>query len=163
MPAMLLPIDFVLARAELTWREMVVGLDRGCVQPRDALTVAHRQVEAGEQSPLLNDLLELGPEDRLLPSVMALAADEPEQEPSEMLALWGDLALAWSWQYREALADPLATIADLWSDFDYPPAWEPLIHYLQTADGATDAAQTREAILAQWEAHVIARFGPDLL
>jgi len=51
----------------------------------------------------------------------------------------------------------------LGGSYSNPPAWVPLIHYLQTADGTTDASQMREAILAQWEAYVIARFGPDVL
>jgi hypothetical protein len=160
---MLLPIEFVLARATPTWREMVVGLDRGFVQPRDVLTVAHRQLEAGEQSPALDDLLELGPADRLLPAVMMLASEELEQEPREMLAMWGELALAYGWHYREAFADPLATLADWWSDFDYPTSWEPLIHYLEASGDASDGEAHRAGILREWEARVTTRFGADLV
>jgi hypothetical protein len=152
---MLLPIDFVLARTAPSWRELLVALDRGWLQPRDALTLAHHRAAQGESSEALDALLALGPGDRLLPAVMALAHDEPEQEPSAMLQKWGDLVLAWTWHYREALADPLATIADVWGDFDFPVAWEPFIHYLEPPDGdvAREAAR-RAALTARWESHV---------
>ncbi len=159
MPSpILLPLDFVLTRTPLTWRELLVALDRGWVQPRDALTVAHRHGSDGAHSAALNDLQQLTPADRVMPYVMALASEEPEQEPAAMITLWGDLALAWTWHYREALADPLATVADLWSDFDFPPAWEPFIHYLITPDAGGDGQQARERAFARWERYVMARF-----
>jgi hypothetical protein len=160
---MLLPIEFVLARITPTWREMVVGLDRGFVQPRDVLTLAHQQLESGEQSAALDDLLELGPSDRLLPQVMTLAGEEPEQEPSDMLETWGELALAYGWHYREAFADPLATVADWWSDFDYPSSWEPLIHYLDAPADVAELDAHRARILRAWEKRVITRFGADMV
>jgi hypothetical protein len=49
MPAMLLPIDFVHARAELTWREMVVGLDRGFVQQSAGVGAAHSLLADGRR------------------------------------------------------------------------------------------------------------------
>ncbi|MCU0646728.1 MAG: DUF2247 family protein [Gemmatimonadaceae bacterium] len=161
MPSpVLLPIDFVLARHNISWRELLVGLDRGWVQPRDALTLAHRRRAIGDDSPELDALLELGPSDRVMPHVMALAALEPEQDPREMIARWGELALAWTWHYREALGDPLATVADLWSDFDFPPSWEPFIHYLAAADDDADAAATRARALDRWERFVASHVPP---
>lgn len=49
MPAMLLPIDFVHARAELTWREMVVGLDRGFFQQSAGVGAAHSLLADGRR------------------------------------------------------------------------------------------------------------------
>lgn len=110
-----LPIEFICRRHQLNWNEIDLGLTEGWIDSEDLTESLHlldlRSIVDGE-------LLFLSKE-KLFDIVRGKAQLQPA-DPQETRMAWLRLLLAWIFENREKIEDPLLLAEQVYADFDYP-------------------------------------------
>ena len=80
-------------------------------------------------------------------------------------AKWLYLALAWLFENRDSVSDPLVQVEMIYADFDYPPEITSLVYYMPCDEPDLGSRELNEArIYANWENYLQAeakRFSPQ--
>ena len=152
-----LPVEFVRARVALTWRDVRFGLDRELLDPRAVRALAMAELGAFDApAAALSELAAAQRDEPTRRLVDALAEAEPACDEGELRARWLYLVLAWLFQQRSQLAEPLAVVETIYANFGYPSAIEGFVQSMQ----ATASAPTSEGTLVlRWEAYLRAASG----
>ncbi len=147
-----LPVEFVRAHVGLTWRDVRFGLDHELLEPQAAQVLAMAELGAFDApAAALSDLAAAQRDEPTRRLVDALAEAEPERDDEELRRRWLYLVLAWLYENRDRLAEPLAVVEAIYADFGYPEEMESFVRYLPAAPGARlgDAA-----LLARWATYL---------
>jgi hypothetical protein len=132
----------------LSWGELLFGLERGYISEKgvidyicDALTI-EAPIEAFEiaslepyQQYLVSDLLKTLKEQEC-------SADLDSTEP------WLFLLLYFVLENKDEYQDPLQTVEELYSDFDYPEKIAPIVRYMPPPDGIEGS---EELLFKNWK------------
>jgi hypothetical protein len=153
-----IPAGFIVARAQMSWRELLFGLVNQLLDPQVAIDFAIEEVSRLQRpSSEVIDLAGASRTEPLLDLVERLAAAEPEQPEDELRNKWLYLTLAWLYEQRENLPDPLQTIEVVYADFGYPKAIAGFVRYMPKPMDEPDLG-SREAnehrLLARWRQYV---------
>jgi hypothetical protein len=145
-----LPItaEFILKRTNLTWREVLFGMDNDWLAPGAPVEIAVKQV-ISETSPSA-EIIELAGarhDDPTRNHVTQLAAMEPAQDASRIRGKWLFLVLAWLFENRERYQDPLQLVEQVYADFGHPPEMRGFVGYEpeEQAEGPAAKGDTGEA------------------
>jgi len=86
--------------------------------------------------------------------VRTLAAREGTSE-STTTRRWLYLVLAWLFEHRAGLDDPLQAVETVYAEFDYPEEIAKLVRYMATDDpDLGDAKLNENRLLEKWEQHL---------
>ena len=126
-----IPSDFVRQQVNLSWREVEFGLEHRLIAPQTAIDKAtDRLSEPGDASPNEVELASLSESDPILDLVGRLVADETVVPNEEVQAKWLYLVLAWLFESRTSVNDPLGVVEEVYSDFGYPREIAPFVRYM---------------------------------
>jgi hypothetical protein len=116
-----IPYDFLRQRVSLSWPEIKYGVDHQLIAPKVAIDKATDRLCSSAN--VSGDEIELAgrsESDSILELVSRLANSENTSTEESIRAKWLYLALAWLFENRESVNNPLGIVEDVYSDFDYP-------------------------------------------
>lgn len=126
-----IPYNFVKNRTDLGWREIRFGLDHQLIAPKVAIERAV-DILVAEKSPSRDEveLASLSENESVRDLVFRLAEGVPPRSDDELKDKWLYLVLAWVFQIRESIADPLVLLEEIYSDFEYPAEMASFVRYM---------------------------------
>lgn len=98
-----IPFSFIRARVDLTWTEVLFGLENLLIAPDLAIEIATERLEPHRASSSV--LLDLAIANRSEPTrhhVEALARQDPDQSIDDVTQVWLYLTLAWLFENRSS-------------------------------------------------------------
>jgi len=154
---LVIPYRFVRQHVELTWREIVYGIENGIFAPASAVEHAIAKLgSADEYSQSLVDLASLSKSESIHPYVDELADAEPEELVDDIQAKWLYLTLSWLYDQKDTFADPLQVVELVYADFGYPEAMAPFVRYMPSQDPDLGSLEQNEARLYQkWRNYLV--------
>jgi hypothetical protein len=127
-----IPLTLIQPRSHLTWREVEFGLQKGCLTDEEAIGLAIDHVTAGDESSDVVDLASVLPHEKHnVPEIVRRLA---ERDPECSRDKWLFLLLAWLYEHRDTVEEPLAVVEELYADFDYPEEIASFIRYMSPQD-----------------------------
>ncbi len=155
-----LPPAFIRERARLTWREIVFGIERELLAPGAAIDFAGDDL-AHHNPPEALAGVSKGEPTRALVEQLANAA--PEQDEEELREKWLYLVLAWLFDHKESLSDPLQLVEAVYADFGYPERVADFVRYIPTNEADLGSRELNERRLYEKWKHYLddegAKFG----
>lgn len=122
------------------------GIERGIVLTDVATDKALEQLTV--ISNVSNDLALLATErdlTKVLELVGCLAADECSISEDEICKKWLYLRLAWIYQIRDLLEDPLGAVEGVYADSGYPPEMASFVRYMPMVGQDLGSREKNEA------------------
>lgn len=150
---MQIPWGFIKQRCELSWREILFGLDNELLAADAPIEVA---IDALGDDPL-PDVMALAISERwdaVRPHVEQLAKAEAAQSDDEIRDKWLYLALAWTLENAGQLNRPLDIVHEVYVDFGYPAALRSFDPEASTDDPFISHEHTQKLLFARWRAFV---------
>lgn len=127
-----IPSTFIRPRAHLTWREVEFGLQNGWLTDEAAIDLSIDRVTAGDDSPEVVELASvLLHEKYQVPQIVRRLA---ERDPECSKDKWLFLLLAWLYEHRDTVEEPLSVVEELYADFDYPEEMASFVRYMPPQD-----------------------------
>src|SRR5438874_1732163 len=116
-----IPLTFINKRHSLTWSQILVGVREDWLTRSDAIEVAGSELGRGNQDASVRDLANLasGEDESVVRLLERLAAQEGHDEKQDRL-VWLRLLLAWIYENRDQVTNPLDIVEGLYADFGYP-------------------------------------------
>lgn len=148
-----LPADFIAARVLLLPGELAQGYRLGHVDDRSVVQLAEQLLTSGApvSAPTEELALLLSAEYDRVPDLIAEIEASDPSATSEQTDVWLYLVLAWMYDHRDELADPLGEIETVYADFGYPEQIEGLVRYLPAPAGQPTG---RDAVEARWKSYL---------
>jgi hypothetical protein len=149
-----IPGSFVLEHVHLSWTDALFGLDHGIIAPGAAAEIAATRVTA-YSAPALVELASAVDGDVIRDLVVALATAERPGNADAMRERLLYLVLAYTYEQRAHLVDPLAVVETVYADLGYPDSIEHLIRPTPAREpGASRCAASEGRLLAHWRAYL---------
>jgi hypothetical protein len=130
-----IPFPFIQERVSLSWRDALWGYEHqmigwsGIVDlAKDRLCASsdRREIELSchgkSETPQIGELLR------------DLAASELDEQESTSVKKWLFLTLAWIFDQKDRIDDPLGDVEKVYADFDYPIDIENFVRYMPVTD-----------------------------
>jgi hypothetical protein len=150
-----IPYEFVAQLGTMTWADIQFGLEHRLLKPNAAIQKAIEQLCNMGKAPI--EILELAgrTETESVIDLVCLLAKKENQPLNEVKAKWLYFVLAWVFENRESLVDPLQIVEEIYSDFDYPPKIAPFVRYMPM-DGRDlrNREQNEARLFDRWKAHL---------
>jgi hypothetical protein len=150
MTKMKISYDFVCQRVNLSWRDVKFALGHQFVKPQFAINNGMERLCTSDN--VSSDEIELAGctgNDSILELVNRLA-DADQTASDEVEAKWLYLVLAWLFENRETMNDPLGIIEELYADFGYPHEISPFVRYMPMVGPALENREQNEARLYEY-------------
>ena len=132
------PAKYVLEHIQPTWVDLRWAYQAGWIDERGVLEFAYFCLESkDEDSQLVLALAGLLPQNKLGISATLdqIADSEGGGEGASPPIDWLKLLMAWAYDHRDRLADPLGVVEDLYCDFGHPGEIREFVRYLPPTDG----------------------------
>lgn len=140
------PYDFLRHRVNLSWREVKFGLERQLITAQVAIDRASDRLESSNASAEEVELASRSGGDSIAELVDRLA--DAEGTPSDDIqGKWLYLVLAWLFENRRSVKDPLAVVEEIYSDFAYPQEIAPFVRYMPMIGPDLGSREQNEARL----------------
>jgi hypothetical protein len=155
MSDMLIPLQFVQSKSSLNWGDSLWAYKRELLTWRDLIQIATERVQSGSDSELEIELANVSKDLVWKVSELAQALAEQGGNSEEASKLkWLFLCLAWAYENRERIPDPLAVVETIYADFDYPSTIESFVRFLPPTDGYDPAQfsqeQNHQRLMTKW-------------
>ncbi len=137
----------------MSWADIKYGLDHLLTPPETAIRHAISSLEqsTAPQSEEVQ-LAGLSNADSVIDFVSALSAREVSKDESIMRDRWLFLVLAWLFENKEGLPDPLAVVEAVYSDFNYPHSMSSFVGYMPMQGSDLGSPEKNKArLLKYWE------------
>lgn len=117
-----IPYEFIRQRVQLGWNDVKYGLEQQLIKPKVAIESATEELSniGAAASKDVLELADLTENESVADLVEHLAKSERPPLPEDVKAKWLYLVLAWLFENRNSLVDPLGMVELVYSDFDYP-------------------------------------------
>lgn len=151
-----IPYDFIRQRVRLGWNEIEFGIERGLISPKVAIDRATEQLCSDKTSPKeVVEMASLTEGESLASLVFRLAQAETPPPPECVREKWLYLVLAWLFENRESLVDPLGIVEEVYSDFDYPREVASFVRYMPMVGSNLGNREQNEARMFEyWKAYL---------
>jgi hypothetical protein len=151
-----IPLDFIDRFGELIWPEIYLGVKEGWLSPQSAVDIAIRSLEVGSNVPDEIELAGLGMDEiaDVNEIVLRLAGSEAKCNAIETKMTWLRLLLAWVYENRNVVQDPLCVIECLYADFGYPSEIRHLVRYNPSTRAFDSKAAALKQIDDDWAEYV---------
>lgn len=150
-----IPLNFISQQRALTWREVLIGVQEHWLSATQAVELAIDRMQKGDDNPSVLALSCLLREEADLAEGLLeeLVNESPGNSESAGRQTWMRLLVAWAFENRATLPDPLGVLEEIYADFDYAPELRHLIRYEPQAEDV-GAPVGAEALLRGWEEYV---------
>lgn len=151
-----IPATFASGKAVLSWRDLRFGIVCELLDPQAAIEFAIEQLGSeDEPAPALLELASAGRGEPVMPWVDQLAAAEAPCDEVLIRDKWLHIVLAWLYEHRAELSDPLQTVEEVYADFDYPEQIASFVRYMpmQGPDLGSRLANERR-LFERWKVFV---------
>lgn len=155
----LIPLQFAQSKSSLNWMDLLWAYKSNLLTWKDLIQVAIDRVDSDSDNSLEIELAAVDKESVWKVSELAQTlAKQCSNSDEESKQKWLFLCLAWAYENREKLADPLGVVEGIYADFDYPSAIESFVRFLPPSDGYVPAQHTQEQnhqrLMANWEKYL---------
>lgn len=151
-----IPLHFAEKKTVLNWADLLWGYRKALLTWKDLVKVAEKNIMAGSDDALEIELA--GVDKESVWNVAMLAEKLAERSPSSESVVkrkWLFLTLAWAYECRLELNDPLGRVEDVYADFDYPPEIESFVRYMPPTDGYVPSQHSMEEnhqrLMGKWK------------
>jgi hypothetical protein len=151
-----IPYEFISQRVELSWTEIKFGLDHELVKPKAAIEKAAEHLSGTDAAPKeLVELASLAESEPVADLVSHLTKIETPPSDERIKDKWLYLVLAWLFEHRVSLVDPLGMVETVYSDFDYPKEIASFVRYMPM-DGPDlgNREQNEARLFDRWRAYL---------
>lgn len=149
-----IPLAFIEARHRLTWAEVQLGFVQGWLSRGEVVEFAASKLEEGEDGVAVvelagavrahaNDVVDL---------IASVVRPVPVPNPESIRLTWMRLFMAWTWEHRESVAEPLAWAEEIYASFGYPAEIRHLIRYEPPGPGKVPGGES--GLMAAWGEYV---------
>lgn len=158
---LVIPTGFLLGKSSVDWQDVLWGFQHKILGWKNAVEFAQESLAHGSVDPQEAVLASLGKADtsEIREILIALAAREDWRPKTARKEKWIYLTLAWLFEIRETVSNPLACIEELYSDFDYPDEMIGFVGYMPPQDGYDPAGhsleENRQRLLLNWERYLV--------
>lgn len=126
----LLPYNYVKNLVNLTWSDILYGIEHGFLAQEAAIEHAIDIIGKEQESPSkVLDLACLDKSESICPHIVELSSQMSEQENNAQEKFLYVL-LKWVYEHKELYTDPLEVIVYIYSDFDYPEEISSFVRYM---------------------------------
>lgn len=151
----LIPLQFVQSKSSLNWGDCLWAYKRELLTWKDLIRVALERVENGSSNELEIELANVGKDSVWKVSELAQAlAEQGKNSVETSKQKWLFLCLAWAYENREKIPDPLGAVETIYADFDYPSSIESFVRFLPPSDGYEPTQfsqeQNHQHLMTQW-------------
>jgi hypothetical protein len=151
-----IPYQFVRERTRMSWRDVRFGLVNQLLDARAPVELAVAQVgERAEPSVALLELAGAVKGEAAFELVDHLANEEPPHSEDEIRDKWLYLVLAWLYEHRAEVPDPLQRVEEVYADFGYPEQLANFVRYLPMEGpdlGSREANERR--LFERWKRYI---------
>jgi hypothetical protein len=140
----------------MSWRDVRFGLANELLDPQAPVELAVDQVGGrAEPSAALLELAGVGKNETTRELVEQLANEEPPCSEDESRDKWLYLVLAWLYEHRGEVPDPLQRVEEVYADFGYPVQIAKFVRYMpmKGPDPGTREANERR-LFEQWKWYI---------
>ncbi len=131
-----IPYEFVVKqKIPLSWSELLWGYAHALVDWSFPISMAIDCIQFGSDSDLIVELASATKSEAHKVGDILTKLASSENAGTEAKSKWLFLALAWLFDQKDSLEDPLAEVERIYADFDYPTEIENLVRYMPTTDG----------------------------
>lgn len=127
-----IPISFIDKRCKLSWQEVVWGYERQLLGWKDIINLAQSLVDGGSSDSTIMELSHLNKEKvwHVSELMKKIAASEHTERDENIRRKWLYVTLAWLFEKRIDLDDPLGEVETVYADFDYPLEIQGFVRYM---------------------------------
>lgn len=126
-----IPYQFISRNSEIGWNELLFGLKHQLISEKAAIDKAVERLcgnsPTSEEETLLAGASVKEP---IIEFVERLAKAEISPSIESIKSKWLYLILSWLLENKDKIADPLAVVEEVYSDFDYLPEVAPFVRYM---------------------------------
>lgn len=157
-----IPYSFVRERLKLSWRDALWGYEHQMIGWSAVVDLATDGLCADSNDPLEIELAGLTKVETF--QVDDLLRELANASPGENSAIaqrkWLYLSLAWLFENKSNIPDPLGDVESIYADFDYPPEVESFVRYMPVTDGYDPNAHTKDEnenrLFRKWQDYLVA-------
>lgn len=140
-----IPLSFSLQKTPLSWSDLTWGYHKNILTWKDLVSFANLKVSSGNFDDKELEMSFLGKESIAEISAAADSLAQLNEETEEVAkSKWLYLSLAWLFENKGHVNDPLSVIEDIYADFDYPPEMQTFVRYMPPTDGYDPRNYTAE-------------------
>jgi hypothetical protein len=156
-----IPYSFVHNRLRLSWRDALWGYEHQMLGWSAIVDLATERLSAGSNDPLEIELASLTKMEtyQVGELLRKLASVSPEEDGVLAQRKWLYLLLAWLFENKERLSDPLGEVETIYANFDYPPEIESFVRYMPVTDGYDPSAHTKDEnenrLFGKWREYLV--------
>lgn len=155
----LIPWAFIRERVWLSWRDASIGYRRQWLSWDGAIALACSRLSEGEDDPLVVELAGISKVAAACvgPLLDTLASHDTTDEATSK-DKWLYLNLAWLFENKNKVDDPLGAVECVYADFDYPEEVAPFVRYMPVTDGYDpsihSSAENFSRLMINWQAYL---------
>jgi hypothetical protein len=138
---------FISDRESLTWADLHWAAGNGWLTDEALLDFADSLAANDDDLRVEVNVAASSADDQELQAVIEREASIEAASPEAIREKWMDLAVAWLYENRKLLPDPLAEVEQLWAAFGHPSN---LNHLIRSAPTEPGAALGDAAIMNRW-------------
>ncbi len=156
-----IPYSFVRERLKLSWRDALWGYEHQMIGWSAVVDLATDRLCAGSNDPLEIELAGLTKMETFQVGELLreLANASPEEDSAIAQRKWLYLSLAWLFENKASIPDPLEGVESIYADFDYPPEVESFVRYMPVTDGYDPSAHTKDEnenrLFEKWREYLV--------
>ncbi len=114
-----------------SWSEIAFGFERQLISPSVVIDYAMDKVAEVDQP---NDdelaVASSSINDSIIERVGKLAAEDAASGDDAIQSLWANILLAWLYEHRDELDDPLGAVEEIYAEYNYPEEWAKFVRYM---------------------------------
>lgn len=151
----------------LSWVETLWGYQRQLIGRTDVISIAEDRLRLGSNDSMELELAGLvqSEHQQAIELLRVLSSHEPNRLDRLPDKTWLFLVLAWLFENREAVSDPLDEVESIYADFDYPPEIEGFVRYMPVTnehDTLEHSAEDNQTTLfSKWEEYLLTHCPAD--
>ncbi|MCR9141975.1 MAG: DUF2247 family protein [bacterium] len=160
-----IPWDFIASRVDLSWNDALFGFENQLLLPAAVVEIATAKLSSNQANADLIELATSSADAPVYGYIEALAGEEGAPSPDHIARKWLYLSLAWIFENRSGLDDPLEIVERVYADFDYPQSIESFVRYMPGSDANPDwTGSPEDRLFRNWRDFLeaeLAVFGND--
>lgn len=155
-----IPLSFVDMRLRLAWSDIAWGFQNGWLDAVSVVEYAVSQLAEGEdQSVAVVELAGLTRSEFVeVPFLLEKVVSTGAEDSTISRRKWLYLVLAWVYEHRADLADPLEVVEQLYADFGYPEEIQGFVRYMPPESNYEPKAHTHaenvDRLLSKWKEYL---------
>ena len=148
-----IPLDFIEGKlGKPTWRDALFGLENQLLDPNAVAQLALSDLDQPDPPAELVELATAEAGRPVLVEVKELAEREAPDLEGAVASKWLYLVLAWLFEHRDELPDPLHLVEIVYAEFDYPEAVAGFVRYMPTDDADLgDRKLNEDRLIDKWD------------